>query len=292
MKHLLLSKHLLETLQLEQLDKKLFRGNTIDIGSPIVFGGQVLAQALSAATQTVSLDRFAHSLHAYFILPGDKSKPIIYEVDTIRDGGSFTTRRVVAIQDGRPIFNFSASFQKRQEGFTHQSDMPKVANPEDLPSFSDLFKKIAAKYNIKSMGLFDENSPIEARPVEDIDYENPGNLPPYRHVWFRWKDDSIQNNPALHRIILAYFSDYNLLTSALLPHNISFLKRKLQIASLDHAMWFHCDPPINEWLLYAIDSPYAGHARGFSRGQIFTQSGVMVASVAQEGMIRFKREVK
>ncbi len=278
---------LLELLQLEMIDTKLFRGQTLDIGSPIVYGGQVMAQALSAAAKTVPEDRQAHSFHCYFILPGDKTIPIIYEVDTIRDGGSFTTRRVVAIQKGRPIFNFSASFQLRQEGFEHQDQMPDVPSPESLKSFPEL-ARLKSTVDFKPKGIYDPNSPIDVRPVEAYSPFSAESYPPVRHIWFRWKK-KLDVELSLHRVLLAYISDYNLITTALLPHDLSNAKGKLQLASLDHAMWFHDDVRVDEWLLYVIDSPRASHARGFSRGQIFTKDGSLVASVTQEGLMRMRK---
>lgn len=278
---------LITTLQLEELDFCLFRGDTIDVGSPFVFGGQVLAQALNAATRTVAEDRFAHSLHAYFILPGDKSKPIIYDVENIRDGKSFTTRRIVAKQNGKAIFNMAASFQKEEKGLNHQVDIPDLPPPEQLQSFSDIFKQFLSETGIKSFGLFSEDHPIEARPVEVYNPFEPGTRPAKRQIWFRWKG-AIPEDPNLHRYILTYFSDFSLLVSALLPHDISYFKHKLQIASLDHAMWFHRNFNLGEWMLYTMDSPSASNGRGFSKGQIFTRDGDLVATVTQEGLIRVR----
>ena len=279
---------LLNTLELEQLSETRFRGVSKDIGSRYVFGGQVLAQALSAATQTVEEERCVHSLHGYFILPGDINTPIEYEVDLIRNGRSFTTRRVVAFQKNKAIFNMAASFQIEEEGFEHQIEMLNVPPPDSLTSFIELAKKYAPILNIKPVGLFAEDSPIEVRPVERINILSPGKHPPFRHVWFR-SNGKMTDSKALHRFVLAYASDFNLLITALRPHNVSYLQKNLQMASLDHAMWFHRDFRADEWLLYALDSPSASNARGFCRGSIFNQKGELIASVAQEGLIRLRK---
>ena len=279
------------TLDLEQLEEKLFRGNSLDIGSRNVFGGQVLAQALHAATQTVPEDRFVHSLHAYFILPGNIQKPIMYEVDTIRDGRSFTTRRIVARQEGRAIFNMAASFQIEEEGLDHQIEMLNVPHPESLATLQDLAKTLENMGKPVPEWYKRKNWMIDFRPVEQIDPFKPGKRPPFRHVWFR-SNGSLPDNKALHRNILAYASDFNLLGAALLPHNVSTLKDRIIIASIDHAMWFHRDFRIDDWLLYALDSPSASNARGFSRGSVFNQQGELVASVTQEGLIRVINDKK
>ena len=281
-------KDLINILELEQLSKTRFRGISKDIGSKYVFGGQVLAQALNAATRTVPEERCVHSLHSYFILPGDIKAPIEYEVDLIRDGRSFTTRRIVAFQKNKAIFNMSASFQKEEEGMEHQIEMLNVPPPDSLSSYIELAKKYAAILKIKPVGLFAPDSPIDVRPVENINIISPGKRPPFRHVWFR-SNGKMNNDKALHRYVLAYASDFNLLITALTPHNVSILQKNLQIASLDHAMWFHRDFRADEWLLYAVDSPSASNARGFCRGSIFNREGKLVASVAQEGLIRLHR---
>lgn len=281
-------KELIDLITLERLDDCLFRGNNYPTPWKRVFGGQVLGQALHAAYQTVAPDRFAHSMHGYFILAGNIDKPIIYEVDTIRDGGSFTTRRVVAIQKGRAIFNMSASFQLKQEGFTHQIPMPNVLPPEVLlPDVEQLnpLRKIAPDLYNRLRGIYP--NAIEFRPVEKIDPLNPNQGSPYRHVWMRAKE-KIDADLAMQHQLLAYASDYNLLTTAALPHRGKADRSKLFFASLDHAIWFHRDFKIDDWLLYATDSPSAGNARGFSRGNIFDTKGRLVSSVVQEGLIRQK----
>ncbi|MEL6923791.1 MAG: acyl-CoA thioesterase II [Bacteroidota bacterium] len=276
---------LLNILQLDQLDECMYQGHTIDIGSRSVFGGQVLAQALHAATRTVPDDRLVHSLHGYFILPGDIQEPIRYEVDPIRDGRSFTTRRVVAFQKDRAIFNMAASYQLEQEGLDHQIEMLNVPPPESLTSYSEIFKRFAKEFNYKPFGLFDPEAPIEVRPVEDINPFNPGKRRPFRHLWFRSRN-ALPDDKRIHREVMAYASDFNLLITAILPHDVQLFQGKLKMASIDHAMWFHRDFRADEWLLYAIDSPSASNARGFCRGSIFTRDGRLVASVTQEGLIR------
>ena len=279
---------LLDILELVQIDEYLFTGDTIDIGSPSVFGGQVLAQALSAAGHTVDEDRIVHSMHAYFILAGDKTKPIHYEVDPIRDGRSFATRRVVARQDGKAIFNMAASYQLKQDGYDHQIEMLNVPPPESLVSYPQFYKEMADKYGLSAEHVLKRDRPIDVRPVERIDPFNPGKRPPFRHIWFRAKE-ALPDARRIHSYVLAYASDFNLLLTALLPHNAKLFEGKHKLASLDHAMWFHRDFRADEWLLYALDSPSASTARGFCRGSIFSRDGTLVASVAQEGLIRLRK---
>ena len=279
---------LLDVLALDRLEECCFQGRTRDIGSWAVFGGQVLAQGLNAMTRTVPEERLAHSLHGYFILPGDKNEPIRYEVDPIRNGKSFTTRRVVAYQHGRAIFNMAASFQRHEEGFNHQIEMLNVPPPESLLPFHEVAKDFFESMNIKPMGIFAEDSPIEFRPVEKIEPIAPDARPPFRHVWFK-SNGKLPDLPQVHRYIMAYASDFNLLVTALQPHGVTLLSKQLQIASLDHAMWFHRSFRADEWLLYALDSPSASNARGFCRGSIFTRDGILVASVTQEGLIRMRK---
>lgn len=276
---------LLKVLELEQLEDNVFSGVSKDIGSPSVFGGQVLAQALYAATQTVASDRFVHSLHGYFILPGDIHAPIEYRVDRVRDGRSFATRRVIAHQHGKAIFVMAASFQIKEEGLDHQIEMLNVPPPESLLALPEMIQKYAQEKPAVAKWFMDREWPIDFRPVEDINPFRPGNRAPFRHVWMR-SHGALPDETVVHRYALAYASDFNLLISALLPHNVSSLSHKMIIASIDHAMWFHRDFRMDDWLLYAIDSPSASNARGFCRGSIFTRDGVLVASVTQEGLIR------
>ncbi len=280
---------LVELLGLERLEDNLFRGQSRDIGTRFVFGGQVLGQALSAAQQTVDAERSAHSLHAYFLRAGDIEAPIVYNVERTRDGGSFSTRRVVAIQHGEQIFNGTVSFQKAQPGVEHQAAMPQVPGPDALPSPKAFSATELEKMPPKLQRWFGGKGPFEMRRVEQRDDLNPGKLPPQQHTWFRLVD-RIDDAPALHRAMLAYASDFNLIGTAMLPHGISFLQRHVQVASLDHAMWFHRPFRADEWLLYACDSPTAQGSRGLALGQVFSADGRLVASTAQEGMIRVVEE--
>jgi acyl-CoA thioesterase-2 len=276
--------NLLTHLTLERLEENLFRGQSQDIGSPHVYGGQVLGQALFAASQTVE-GRDAHSLHAYFLRPGDKTKAVVYEVDRIRDGKSYTTRRVVAIQNGRPIFNMSASFKVAEAGIEHQAAMPEVPGPEGLPNLTELGRQALSEIPDKLERFLSWQRPIEFRPVQQTDLLCPEPAPPRRDIWIR-AVAALPDDPALHRVLLAYTSDYSLLATALLPHGLTFSQNTIRAASLDHAMWFHRDFRLDDWLLYSMDSPCMAHGRGFSRGNLFTREGILVASVAQEGMVR------
>lgn len=275
---------LLQHLELERLEVNLFRGQSRDIGSPRVFGGQVLAQALKAALGTVH-KREVHSLHAYFLRPGDINAPIIYDVDRARDGMSFSMRRVVAIQHGHQIFNLSASFQKSEEGLEHQIAMPQVEQPEALHTTQELARKLSPSAPERVRDFLTRERPIEFRFVEPQDYNDPQPVSPHKHVWFK-AVDSLPDDEGMHRVLLAYASDFHLITTVANPHAIAFGQGKLQLASLDHAMWFHRPARMDDWLLYAIDSPSSSHARGFARGNIFTRDGHLVASTAQEGLIR------
>lgn len=277
---------LLEILDIETLEKNLFRGRSPQDGWQRVFGGQVIGQALMAATRTVE-DRFAHSLHGYFIRPGDPSIPIIYEVDPARDGRSFATRRVVAIQHGRPIFTMSASFQIDEDGFDHQMDMTEVPQPENLPSEAELKAKIIDQMPEHIRKFWQRQRPIELRPVTPRDYLNPGKLPPQQNIWIRTTSKA-PDDRAINQCILAYASDLTLIDTSLLPHGRSFLDRKVQTASLDHSIWFHRKFTLDDWVLYAQDSPSSSGARGFSRGSIYDRAGRLIASTAQEGLIRLR----
>ncbi|MGH8195257.1 MAG: acyl-CoA thioesterase [Woeseiaceae bacterium] len=275
---------LLELLRLERIEDNIFRGQSRDIGSAQVFGGQVLGQALSAAHHTVEA-RIAHSLHAYFLRRGDVQAPIIYEVDRARDGGSFSVRRVVAIQHGRPIFNLAASFQKPETGLEHHAVMPDVPGPDGLQDVSDVPPEVLQRLPEKLRRYLADRRPFEFRPVRPVNFTRPEKLPPVKHIWIK-AVDRLPNEISLHQNLLAYVSDYELLGTSVLPHGLTFGNGNLQMASLDHALWFHRDFRIDEWLLYSFDSPHAGGARGFARGQIFTRDGTLVASDAQEGLVR------
>ncbi len=273
---------LLSLLDLERLEDNLFRGQSRDIGAPQVFGGQVLGQALVAASRTVD-GRLVHSLHAYFLRRGDVNAPIVFEVDRSRDGGSFTSRRVVAIQHGQPILTMSASFQIREPGLDHQAPAPAAPPPEQLRDLGEINAEMLEQVPEKVRSFFQRQRPFEFRPVNPPNYIKPVKAAAAKQVWFRMIDRVPDDQP-LQRCLLAYVSDYHLLETATLPHGISFLK--LQMASIDHAIWFHRDVRVDEWLLYVIDSPSASGARGFGRGAIYSRDGALVASVAQEGLIR------
>lgn len=275
---------LVEHLDLERIEDTIFRGRTLDIGGKSIFGGQVLGQALSAAYRTVS-GRSVHSLHAYFLRPGDLNEPIIYDVERIRDGRSFTTRRIVAIQHGRPIFNMAASFQIDEDGFEHQSLKPDVPAPDELPSIVDLRQRMAELHPDKFKNRPAWKLPIDIRPIPP---NNPYSLekqPPFQKAWFRM-NVQLSDDLSLHQCMLAYASDLGLLSTACLPHGISFSQKHVHAASLDHSIWFHRRFRVDQWLLYVMESPSASGSRGLALGKIFTQDGALVASVAQEGLMR------
>lgn len=277
---------LLQLLELEEIEENIFRGQSQDLGFKNVFGGQVLGQALSAAYYTVPPERMAHSLHAYFLRPGDDAKPIVYIVECIRDGKSFATRRVKAVQKGQPIFFMSVSFQREEAGFEHQDEMPDVPGPEGIASEMDMALKLSDQIppGIREKILCDK--PIEIRPVSPINPFKPEKKQPRKYVWFRTVKP-LPNDAATHCYMLAYASDFNLVSTSLYPHGHTLWEPEMQVASLDHAMWFHRPFRMDQWLLYAIDSPSASQARGMSFGRIFTQEGQLAATVAQEGLIRY-----
>ncbi|MEZ5937786.1 MAG: acyl-CoA thioesterase II [Hyphomonadaceae bacterium] len=275
---------LLDLLDLERIEVNLFRGQSPDDGMKRVFGGQVIAQALVAAYRTVE-GRLCHSLHAYFIRPGDPSVPILYEVDRARDGKSFTTRRVVAIQHGEQIFNLAASFQVPEKGFTHQSDMPAVKMPDELKSEDELRQMAKAHIPEQYAKQFARPRPIELRPVDPRAMVSPEKSAPIKHIWMRARG-VVGDDAALQQCLLAYASDMGILDTATKPHGVNWFTGGVQMASLDHAMWFHEPFNIEDWLLYTMDSPSASGARGFNRGEVFTRDGKLVASVTQEGLIR------
>jgi acyl-CoA thioesterase-2 len=277
---------LIALLDLEPIEVNLFRGSSPQDGWQRVFGGQVLGQALVAAARTVT-GRPAHSFHAYFLRPGDPKVPILYDVDRIRDGTSFTTRRVVAIQHGKAIFNLAASFQVDEPGLEHQIEMPDVPGPDGLPNELQLREKHAGRIPEQYRATFLRERPIELRPIDPVDEFKPEKRPPFQNVWFR-AVDRLPDDLALHQCVLAYASDLTLLDTSNLPHGVSWWSEKFQTASLDHAMWFHRAFRADDWLLYAQDSPRAAGARGFNRGSVFTRAGELVASVTQEGLIRLR----
>lgn len=276
---------LLDLIRLEQLEVNLFRGSSRDIGTERVFGGQVLAQALQAANQTVE-DRLVHSLHAYFLRAGDHEAPIVYNVDRSRDGRSFTARRVVAIQHGRPIFTLAASFQLEQDGVEHQFEMADVPGPEAARESPIIPPEQLAAAPQKLRRWFTRFGPFEFHPVVDQDPFEPVPRPPFKQFWFRLKGE-LDVDQATHRALLAYASDFHLIGTATLPHGMSLMKGNVAMASLDHAMWFHRPVQVDDWLFYDCDSPSASGSRGLARGMIFNREGELVASTAQEGMIRF-----
>jgi acyl-CoA thioesterase-2 len=277
---------LLNLLQLERIEDNIFRGESRDIGGDQVFGGQVLGQALSAAHHTVDIgERIAHSLHAYFLRRGDVRAPIIYDVDRARDGGSFSVRRVVAIQHGRPIFNLAASFHKPEQGLEHQAAMPDVEAPAGLKDVTQVPKKVLARLPEKLRRYLLEERPFEFRPVRPVDFTHPEIQPPVKHLWIKALD-KLPDDTSLHQNLLAYVSDYELLGTCILPHDLTFGQGNVQMASLDHALWFHRPFRVDDWLLYSCDSPNASGARGLARGQFFTRDGTLIASAAQEGLIR------
>jgi acyl-CoA thioesterase-2 len=273
---------LLKILDLERIEDNLWRGESRDVGAPQVFGGQVLGQALVAASRTVD-GRQVHSLHAYFLRRGDLSVPIVFEVDRSRDGGSFTSRRVVAIQHGQPILTMSASFQVTEPGLDHQSPMPEAPPPESLRDLAEVEAERIASMPQEFKGYFRQQRPFEFRAVSPDDHLTREKRPARKLIWFRVMGE-LPADQALHRCLLTYVSDYHLLPTATLPHGVNFLE--LQVASIDHAIWFHRDVRVDEWMLYAIESPSASGARGFSRGAIYARDGRLVASVAQEGLMR------
>ena len=276
---------LIDLLTLERLEDNLFRGQSRDIGTKYVFGGQVLGQSLSAAQHTVDDDRTVHSIHAYFLRAGDITAPIVFDVDRSRDGHSFSVRRVTAIQHGQPILVFAASFQKNEPGVEHQFHIPEVPQPEDIPAPEPISPEVMAGLSAKMQRWLSRMGPFDMRPVYPRDELNPSKRPPYQQVWFRL-NERIGDDANLHRAMLAYASDFYLLGTTTFPHAISYYQPNVQMASLDHALWFHRPFRIDDWLLYALDSPSASGARGLARGSIYTRDGTLVASVAQEGLIR------
>jgi acyl-CoA thioesterase II len=284
---------LIELLSLERLEDNLFRGQSRDIGTKYVFGGQVLGQALSAAQATLDEDepRAAHSLHGYFLRAGNIEAPIVYMVDRTRDGGSFSVRRGTAIQHGQPILFLAASFQKEESGAEHQLSMPEVPKPEDIEPAAALAPDVLATLPTKVQRWVSRQGPFEFRHVYPRDELNPPKRPPYQQVWFKLSEP-VGDAPELHRALLTYASDFQLLGTATFPHGISYYQPNVQMASLDHAMWFHRPFRVDEWLLYSIDSPSAQQSRGLARGLVYDRQGRLVASTAQEGLIRVVRDAK
>jgi acyl-CoA thioesterase-2 len=278
-------KALVELLALERIDRDLFRGDSQDLGWGAIFGGQVFGQALSAASQTVGADRGVHSAHGYFLRAGELAKPIVFQVDRLRDGKSFSARRVVAVQDGEAIFSLAASFHVDEPGLDHQDAMPAVPAPETLRSETELAQTFAAMLPEGMRARATTPRPVEIRQVDVRNPFAPTVEAPVRRLWIRVVD-RLPDDPALHRYLLAYASDFSFVATALDPHGVSFLTPGVQVASIDHAIWFHRPVRVDEWLLYDIESPSAAAARGLVRGRFFDRDGRLVASTAQEGLIR------
>lgn len=280
---------LVKQLALERLEVNLYRGQSEDPGWGIVYGGQVLGQALSAAQQTVSDERTVHSLHAYFLRPGDVKAPIVYDVDRSRDGSSFTTRRVTAIQHGEAIFHLAASFQKPEPGLEHQDEMPSVPGPETVPTDQERLAKEAHRFPAFMRARVLAPRPIELRTVGEVDPMAEEARPADRAVWFRAIHRLPDDVPGVHQALLAYASDASYLSTALKPHAVSWLTKGMQVASIDHAVWFHAPFRADDWLLHVIHSPRTSGARGLVTGRVFSQDGRLVASTAQEGLIRQRK---
>lgn len=277
---------MMSILDLEQIEVDRYRGQSPQDGWQRVYGGQVIGQALVAASRTVA-DRQVHSMHAYFLRPGDPTSPIFYEVERVRDGTSFCTRRVVAFQHGKEIFIMSASFQILEEGLDHQIDMEAVAEPETLLGEAEIKLMMLRLPNVPEpvKRYWERDRPIEIRPIDLTHYVSRENLPPRQQVWVR-SSSPLPDDPALHKCALAYMSDMTLLDTSLFAHGLNMFTNRLQMASLDHAMWFHRPFKAHDWMLYVQDSPSASNARGFCRGSFYNRSGKLIASVAQEGLIR------
>lgn len=274
-------------MALEQLEVDLFRGQGQDVGQGSLFGGLVAGQALRAATLTVPEERLAHSLHAYFLRPGDVKRPVIYEVDRIRDGRGFTTRRVRAVQHGKAIFSLSASFQILEDGPDHQRSMPDVPTPDMLDTDEPLRLALAAKMPEEQREFMTKPRPVEIRPVQPRHFLSTEPAKPVQQMWFRLAD-TIDADQATHQALLTFCSDYSFMGTSLLPHGLNFWQKGVQAASIDHAVWFLRPCRVDEWLLYNMDSPSASGARGFSRGEIYRADGTLVATTAQEGLVRVK----
>ena len=279
---------LIHLLDLEQIEENLFRGPSIDLGYPQMFGGQALGQSVSAAMKTVDPSRVIHSVHGYFMRPGDAKKPVVFQVERQRDGGTFSSRRVTAIQNGKPIFACSASFQIPEEGLNHQLAMPEgIPDPETLISEQEQARAFEHLVPPHMQDSYFAERAIEIRHVDRVNPLKPEAREPVRYIWFR-ANGQVPNEQNIQRSLLAYASDFNLLGTSLRPHAVTFENPKLKLASIDHALWLHKDVDMSDWLLYAMDSPWAGGGRGFARASIFNRQGELVASAAQEGLIRVR----
>jgi acyl-CoA thioesterase-2 len=278
---------LITLLKPAEVSPDIYQGGSHDIGTPQVFGGQVLGQALFAASMTVDAARPPHSLHAYFLRRGDVSTPIDYEIDRDRDGASFSNRRVVARQRGRSIFNMTASFQKREHGIEHQMTMPEVPAPDGLSDKYDVSAEVLEQMHEKLRTYITRSRPFMVRPVQQQDFLDPQKMEPVKQVWIK-ANDALPDDPLLHQALFAYVSDYELLGTATLPHGISFTNQGIQMASLDHAVWFYHPFRMDEWLLFSYDSPVSAASRGLARGMVYTEAGRLVAMSVQEGLIRVR----
>ncbi|HCG80304.1 MAG TPA: acyl-CoA thioesterase II [Oceanospirillales bacterium] len=279
---------LVELLEPTGIGENTFRGETQDLGFRALFGGQVMAQSLSSALKTLPEGEWhAHSFHVYFMLAGTVTDHLEFEVDRLRDGRSFCTRQVKAIQNGRAILTMICSFQQTEEGFEHQAAMPEVKGPDGIPSQVELARMFRDYFPEKVRDIYTADKPIEMRVLDPVNIFAPTKKDPVKYLWMK-ADGSLPEDTDLHAKLLAYASDFNLLPTSLHPHARSYGQKGMQMASLDHSVWFHRPFRMDEWLLYAIDSPNAGGGRGFCRGQVFNQKGELVASVAQEGLIRYR----
>ena len=281
-------RELLNLMELEALEVNLFRGISRDIGTNMVFGGQILAQSLMAACRTVE-GRLPHSLHGYFLRAGDHTAPVVYQVDRTRDGRSFSSRRVLAVQHGKPIFTFAASFQEQEEGLEHQLEMPPVRTPEEAEPIEQMQRADFENLPVNLQRWLDRFGPFEFRGVRGSDLDVRAPQPPIKQLWFRLHGD-YSDDPVMNRVLLAYVSDFHLVGTAMLPHGISWVHTRLMVASLDHAMWFHREFSLDDWLLYSCDSPNTSGGRGLARGMIYDRDGNLVASTSQEGVIRIRKQ--
>ncbi|WP_342608314.1 acyl-CoA thioesterase II [Vibrio tritonius] len=279
---------LLTLLQLSRQDDNTFIGESENLGLPQVYGGQVIGQALSAARYTVDSQRTVHSFHSYFLYPGDPEQPILYDVETLRDGQSFSTRRVKAMQNGRSIFYLTASYQQTAEGFEHQNTMPTIPGPENFASENQIAAKIAHLLPEPLKKTFCGERPIEVRPVTVVNPSKPEKLEPKQYLWIK-ANGPMPNDQLIHQYLLAYASDWGFLVTALQPHGVSLMTPKFQVATIDHSIWYHRPFKMDDWLLFAIESPTASNGRGLVRGEIYSRDGTLVASAVQEGVMRFKQ---
>lgn len=275
----------LSSLELEIKADQQFIGQQVDIGSPNIYGGHVMAQALRAARLCADADKKVHSLHGYFLHPGSHAEPVEFTVEVIKQGRSFDVLKVEATQRSRTIFIMSASFHLPEKGIEHQAAMPNIVAPSQLQPFSKIFADFAEKFGIQARGILSSDGPFVFHPLEYYDPFNPGIRPPRQHLWFK-PNGTVPGQPDLNAELMAYISDFNLLITSLLPHNLSFFTTPLKIASLDHAMWFHQDFEMNDWMLYEVESPRAAGGRAFCTGRIYSSSGILLASVTQEGLVR------